>query len=354
MLHGDDDWSKYSLEEDEGLLPSNRMRDRSAMMPQIDTPQRVAHPIQINAAKRVGLPNRDAMVLERFGPSNETQRILQSLMQNNSALTTRVADLNKLVAAAKRGGKLEQEAHAHYCKGVLYDNMEKWKSAIESYKEYNGLCRRLGDTEGICVAANCLGVSYYNYAVGGSAGTVRAMGLSECSHNDYEQTQLMEKSVLHHKVHLELSNEMGQFVAYSNLGLGYLSLKQSKLALESHQSALALAIPMNNPAAQSLAVGNLAIASAAMQDWETARACMDKHLQLAHDLDNMEGESVACQTIGQMASEAGDYVEAAHYFEQARKIAIQAGEKGMLKLINCSIGITQGNIKMKEFMSQLI
>ena len=54
-----------------------------------------------------------------------------------------------------------------------------------------------------------------------------------------------------------------------------------------------------------------------------------------------------------MANKYGEYDDATQYFEQARKIAKDTRERGMLKLVSCSIGVTNGNMRMQQYMAQL-
>ena len=44
--------------------------------------------------------------------------------------------------------------------GVLLDNTSKHEEAIKAYTKYLHLCEELGDTRGVALAANCIGVGY--------------------------------------------------------------------------------------------------------------------------------------------------------------------------------------------------
>ncbi|GBG28670.1 Tetratricopeptide repeat protein 28 [Hondaea fermentalgiana] len=363
-------------------------------LPQLDLPQRVGHPSHTNAPQRESMSSRDARILQVFGASAvEEQRgspsgkggrkskmgasARKAVQQNNNTAVSRLRDLEMLAKSSRRAGKLAQEANAVYSRAVLFDNLERWTKAISSYEHYLDLCERLQDAEGAVVAYNCLGVAYFHSAVGGAEATSKAVGLNEANDEESgavyqdeqkvaaeknddqsepkqsERSRLLESSLAYHQSHLESADEAGQFVALCNIGLVYSRLGEFERAVDAHQRALRLAIDLRSPHGQSLAVGNLALCSAEMGDFDTAKACMDKHLSLVRDLRNPEAETLACQQLGQLANRAGHYDEAAEYFEMARRIATEAGDRGMLKLINCSIGVSHGNVRMQEYLKQL-
>jgi tetratricopeptide (TPR) repeat protein len=291
---------------------------------------------------------------------------------NNSALV-KLRDLDMLIKTCRRAGRAAQEAQALYSKGVLLDNIERWAKAVESYEAYLRLCLAHNDEEGACVAYNCAAVAYFNLALGGPEAADRALGLHLGHAKEAEEEMELapprraapadgldaavaahlNTSILYSIKQHDASDEAGQFVALTNIGLCHARLGDFARAVDYHQQALRLGITTSNPQAQCLAVGNLALASAQLGDWNIARSCMDKHLHLVRDLHNFEAESLACQQLGQIANRHGQYADAAQYFAEARRIAASTGERGMVKLINVSIGVTNGNMRMKEYMQQL-
>jgi len=42
----------------------------------------------------------------------------------------------------------------------LYDNLGKYKSAVEQYKKFLQVCRAIGDVHGEALAYNCIGVDF--------------------------------------------------------------------------------------------------------------------------------------------------------------------------------------------------
>ena len=85
----------------------------------------------------------------------------------------------------------------------------------------------------------------------------------------------------YHELHLGVTDEGGRFVAHSNLGLCTAELKDTNAAARHHQEALKIAIGLQSPHAQSVAVGNLGLLASRTDDFSTAEACLLQHLQLS-------------------------------------------------------------------------
>lgn len=55
---------------------------------------------------------------------------------NRIAAQKRLKDYDMLAFACKRAGKSRDEGRAYYSTGVLYDNLGKFKNAIDQYKKF--------------------------------------------------------------------------------------------------------------------------------------------------------------------------------------------------------------------------
>ena len=55
---------------------------------------------------------------------------------NRIAAQKRLKDYNILAFACKRAGKSRDEGRAYYSTGVLFDNLGKYKLAIDQYKKF--------------------------------------------------------------------------------------------------------------------------------------------------------------------------------------------------------------------------
>ncbi len=104
----------------------------------VNQPQRIELPIYFNTPKR----KEDIIAKKRL--TNKAQELTTSVLKNNSGLNMayadsynriaaqkRLKDYNILAFACKRAGKSRDEGRAYYSTGVLYDNLGKYKQAIE-------------------------------------------------------------------------------------------------------------------------------------------------------------------------------------------------------------------------------
>jgi len=326
------------------LNPASSSEDLNA--PQLDLPQRVGHPCNLNAPKRELTATRGDQIKQKFA----SKAYASSSRRGNAGTLTRLCDLEILGRSARRAGKFRQEANAFYSMGVLFDNKRNWKKAVECYSGYLSLCKKLEDYEGISVAFNCLGVANFNAAVG-EEGANRVVGLSEGEGKNAESS--LKASMEYHERHFDSADEPGRYVALCNLGLCASRLGMAEKAVEYHQQSLKLAIELESPHGQSLAVGNLALASMQLGDLEAAKACMDKHLLLVRDLHNPVAEVLACQQLAQMAASVGDSAAAMEFLRQARECAVGCKDSGMLTVIDCGLGVADGASRADGFLKSL-
>ena len=120
---------------------------------------------------------------------------------NRIAAQKRLKDYNILAFACKRAGKSRDEGRAYYSTGVLYDNLGKFKAAIEQYRKFLQVCKAIGDVHGEALAYNCVGVSY--------------MKLGEQEPSAYQD------AIEFHSKHKEIADVAGKFLAHINLGIIY-------------------------------------------------------------------------------------------------------------------------------------
>jgi len=85
---------------------------------------------------------------------------------NRIAAQKRLKDYDILAFACRRAGKSRDEGRAYYSTGVLYDNLGKFKLAVESYKKFLQVCKAIGDVHGEALAYNCIGVDYMKLGEG--------------------------------------------------------------------------------------------------------------------------------------------------------------------------------------------
>ena len=182
----------------------------------------------------------------------------------------------------------------------------------------------------------------------------------------------MTNALKYHKKHFELADDAGKFVACTNVGLVLGSLGKVSEAAKSHQDALRLAIKLQSTYGQSLAVGNLSLLASRQvsieyvlpkmdnsgrrkqEDYTTANACMDQHLQLVQTLNDFSAESRAWTELGILADREHKHEQAARYFEQAYNVAANVQENGTQSQALCHMGIALGNQAIAAHTTQLL
>ena len=120
---------------------------------------------------------------------------------NRIAAQKRLKDYDILAFACRRAGKSRDEGRAYYSTGVLYDNLGKYKLAVESYKKFLQVCKAIGDVHGEALAYNCIGVDY--------------MKMGETEPDFYRD------AIDYHTRHKEVADVAGKFLAHINLGIIY-------------------------------------------------------------------------------------------------------------------------------------
>ncbi len=363
-------------------------------VPQLDTPQRVEPPMGMRPPARRPMSTRNDTVASAFKPRSMQQakgkydissygggrvspdasrmmatgvgatsrgsaggkkkRAAQStkgFRENFGEVKTKLRDLQLLAQSCRRAEKLQQEGNAYFCSGILYDNMGELQKAIGMYKRYVAVCQQTNDVVGAALAFNCIGVNYIILGQGGDPGEP-SVGSRTTESEDLRR--LLEAAVQFHGQHLQVADERGQFVAHCNLGIAHDRLGEYELAAQHHQDALRIAIHLNSTHGQCISVGNLGLVGIRQGDLATARACLDQHLQLVRSLRDPSAESSACHYLGLLSNMQGEFAQAARFFEEARGLAAETGETGMMKLAACALGMASANLRLEEHMADTI
>ena len=242
----------------------------------------------------------------------------------------KLQDFNMLASACRRAGKLKEEAIAQYCSGVLLDNAGQRAKARECYARMLVAAQACPDDGAAraarMVAHNRLGVNLH--------------ALGE-----------FEAAAQQHAAHLELSDAAGKFVGHLNLGLAQAALGQLDDASTSYRHALRSAIRSGSMQGEAVACGNLALVGKQSGDLETARACLDRYLQLTEALSDTVGAVEAHHRLGDLAAELGDLQSAGEHFESALSITTtQPEQQAALNATKIEIGLAQGNLQFSEWM----
>ncbi|MCO5559130.1 hypothetical protein L7F22_012722 [Adiantum nelumboides] len=232
----------------------------------------------------------------------------------------------------------------HYA--ALGEILLEFAKAIESYKEYLILCIKNGDKEGEAIAYNFIACSLQEE---------QDLKLADTLEISSEAAIQYEKAEEYHKLHAEIANYDGKFLAHSNLGLLYANMGKWTDAAISHQNALKYATLTERPDRQGVAVGNLGFTLFRQKEWVTAKACMVKYLQICNALKDVHGQGRAYYILGSIASQRKWYEEAIKEFEASLKAAKLTKDAKLETLSKIMLGVAQGDnlLKKEEASEQL-
>ena len=221
---------------------------------------------------------------------------------------------------------------------------------MTAYKKFLNLSTALNDSVGASLAYNVMACNRLALAVPPSLGSPHDSGreLTE------EEAELVREAAELHSKHLAVTDSGGQFVANTNLGVCSSLLGDPSAAAAHHQEALRSAIRMQSLSGQSVAVGNLGLLAHRQGDGQTAKACLEQHLQLAQSLRCVKGEAGAWHLLGVVAGGGGEHEKAARYFEEGRRVAAANGMEGMVKRLNCLVGVAKGKERMAAHVEALV
>ena len=347
--------------------------------PQLDAAQRVEPPSEMRAPRRRASVTRNETMNESFAPQairkplerskydissygssgasgrmsptqkaeaenkKKTRPANRDLKENFAEIKTEIRDLQLRAAACRRGERPKREGMAYFAMGVLYDNMMSHGEALKAYKKFVGTCQQTNDVVGAALAFNCIGVNYIT------------IGEQALKRGDVEKANgYFERAAEFHSQHLQIADERGQFVAHCNLGIACDRLRQYEAAARHHQDALRLSIHLQSTHGQCISVGNLGLVGIRQGDYATATACLDQHLQLVRSLRDRSAESLACHYLGVLSNAQGEYAQATRYFTEAKRLAKDSGETGIMKVAACNIGMANANMKLNAHIKGVI
>jgi tetratricopeptide (TPR) repeat protein len=238
--------------------------------------------------------------------------------------------------SSKRVGKKDVEADAYLSLGIIHDNQNKLKQAIENYKAYLTMCEEKGDVDGQAFANNCIGVNYIYLCCKNQQGILHTI-----SREDPATSSNIQLAMEYHEKHLRIADVGGQFIALTNLGLCYGVLRNIVQSAKCHQDALRAAIKMQSIYGQSIAVGNLGMLAVLKSDFKTARTCYEQHLNLVQALQDKEAEVNAWKMLAELSTIEGS-LDATESLQEARRVAAKEGYTSELRRLHCLLGRAVG------------
>eukprot|EP01028_Stygiella_incarcerata_P004391 TRINITY_DN19599_c0_g1_i1.p1 TRINITY_DN19599_c0_g1~~TRINITY_DN19599_c0_g1_i1.p1 ORF type:complete len:515 (+),score=112.32 TRINITY_DN19599_c0_g1_i1:162-1706(+) len=241
-----------------------------------------------------------------------------------------IRDFEFLAQACQRAGKTRLESQAYYKLSVLYENEGRTRSAASALRSFLNVSRRLHDYDSEVLALNSLGILLYH--MGGD----RLVEAVEC-----------------HSQHFEIGEPIGKFIAEINLGMCYAAQEQWSNSLDHFKDALQFAIRLGNVEGESISLANVAWAAENVGDYETARTCFERHIELAESLGDRNSIPDAYHELGKIANEMGDYKSAVHFFEAARDHAKKENAEQKEKDAAVQIGVSAAAMQMDTHMERL-
>ena len=334
--------------------------------------------LYINIPHRLS-PPKDCNVPKRCDPWSDTQSVKDaSSMTAIRATREMLDDYNLKAIACKRAGVQQGEATAWYSKGVIYDNLREYTKAIKCYEKYLHICSKIDDVGGKAIAYNSLAISY------------QCLG-----------TDSLPAAIYFHAKHRDIADKPGKFIAHSNLGILYFKLEDFPNSISNHQASLRWAVLNKSQTGQSIAIGNLGLAMAgrseqhnknndendnvddkvhatssirergkedeeqtipssdntiepqpsASSDLVTAKACMERHLELTDSLGDHRNKIEALMRLSEISHQQEDLEEALGYLREAMEEVKLHGDASTSDKVKVSMGVIQGELRIKQLLA---
>lgn len=366
--------------------------------PRIDLPLRIDPPFSMKVPARNQSYTADQILQENiFAPAifahqlKDLQHLLKSAAERQtgndniqkwiepSNTITSLQDYKILSISAERAGKLNQKGEQSFCKGILQDNLNAHEKAIECYKIYLEICEQEGDLVGQALAHNCIGLDYIELAYPTKDGSPfdkptknsTTMDLNSNSSSKEKDASIktaadssimknLENAKIHFQKHLacctNLEDDGGVYVARTNIGIVAGIQRDFDEAQENHQEALQIGMKLQSLYAQSIAVGNLALAYMRNGQEITARKCLEQHLSMTKELGDKGAQIEALFLLGDISRKMGGVegnTMSLTYYEKARGLARRNGNLSLVKKLNCLMGLAEGTLKLQEHFGDL-
>mmetsp|Transcript_7747 Transcript_7747/g.15106 ORF Transcript_7747/g.15106 Transcript_7747/m.15106 type:complete len:229 (+) Transcript_7747:700-1386(+) len=221
--------------------------------------------------------------------------------------------------------------------GVLYDNLKEYDRSGMQYMKFLEICGKMNDHGGAALAFNCLGIAFYLMALQEQKG----------------RQENLKKSLIYHKKHRDMGDATGKSIAHTNLGIIFDLLGDLEKGSSNHESALHHAIRAGDRHLQAVAVGHLGLSGCACKDYDTARACMEKYLELTSQLGEIEAREHALLHLGYIAKQQGDGKSAVAYYHAGLDSAIASQNSKNISKAKVQIGIIMGNTLLEDQMEKI-
>ena len=242
-----------------------------------------------------------------------------------------------LAFACKRADRPRNEGRAYYSSGVLHDNLGQYQKAIKCYKKFLSVCQRIGDTHGISLSYNCIGVAYQKLAE--------------------NNPDLYPIAIDYHKQHFQSSDLKGKFISSLNLGLIYDSIGNKDKAIAYSHEALGYAVKISSIVGQTAAVGALGrvgTSKTMINDGQELKQYAERYLKLSSKLNHKPATAEACIQLGRIEQNIGNYMKSIEDFGRAREIAKHVGNEKWENEASIRIGVSNAKINWENKMNDIL
>eukprot|EP01001_Neometanema_parovale_P012234 NODE_8513_length_697_cov_132.804878_g8257_i0.p1 GENE.NODE_8513_length_697_cov_132.804878_g8257_i0~~NODE_8513_length_697_cov_132.804878_g8257_i0.p1 ORF type:complete len:155 (+),score=45.18 NODE_8513_length_697_cov_132.804878_g8257_i0:110-574(+) len=124
-------------------------------------------------------------------------------------------------------------------------------------------------------------------------------------------------------------------------------------AIQHHKQALQYAVRAGDKQAESLALANLGLMGRSQGDLATAKVCIERHLELATELQDDEAALQANEQLALLFVEKENWAESSRALVQAMELSLKQDNQPKTNEMKCMIGIMNGNLKMEEHMRSI-
>ena len=208
------------------------------------------------------------------------------------------------LAAARRAGDANAEAHALNGVGLAYADLRRFEEAIARYQEALVIFRETGDqiSEGWTLAN--LGNVY------------RGLRRFEESITSFQQALVISR---------EIGDRSGEGHALNNLGNVYVDLQRSADAVASYQEALTIKREVGDRYEEGTTLKNLGIAYAELRRFAEAMASYQAALLIFREVGDRQHEGLTLSHLGHAYQEIRQPEQAAAYCREAAAALRAAG-----------------------------
>ncbi|KUF80003.1 Tetratricopeptide repeat protein 28 [Phytophthora nicotianae] len=299
--------------------------------PQLDFPQR------IDAPESIKTPERDF-------PQTREERIQKTVFSPHATALRKLK--TQIRSSFDNGAQIE--AKLSCCSSQKLKDRRKAVSS-KLIKEYSMLAessKRAGRHDAECTAYLCLGILHDNVEDYSKAIDcyLLVLSISESTQNKL----FMGLAANCIGVNYQLLSSSSKDYRYSGKFVDPQS-RNLQNALVYHQKHLEVA----DDAGKFVAHLNLGLTLGSLDRPNEAAHYYQEALRLAIQLNSAYAETFAWIQLGHLASRRAEFEKAERAFDQAHRLAQELGDAGTVKQCSCYLGVARARLQMQSYVCQL-